>query len=478
MKKPILLFAVLCSSLSTWAYDFAVNGIYYDITSSNSPYTVAVTVASNNANSYSGAVTIPSSVTYNSTNYSVTAIGTYAFSLSTGLTSVVIPTSVTSIKPWAFMSCSGLSSIPIPSSVDTIGDGGFWGCINISNISIPASVKKIGSYVFYGCNKLTNITVDEANLKFKSDQGLLYNKDKSTLLLYPAGKTELSYTISTSVDTIGDMAFGHCENLKSITIPTSVVYITGHAFTQCNGLTSVFIPATVTYLNNNPFYDCAGMTAVMVDPANPNNESVDGVLFKKGLSTIIYYPPSKAGSSYVIPSTVNYVRSSVFMNCKSLTSVTIPASVETIRSGMFSGCTNLTSINAYRTVPVDLTSIIPGQNSDDVFMGVDTATCVLHVPVGSKSQYAAAFQWKSFANIVEGFATDVSETSTSNLKVSIQKGQLEVSDVQLGEGVSIYNLQGNILYNQKATSETIAFSLPMHGMYVVRVGAERVKVVY
>jgi len=386
MKKLILLFAALCITVSIWAYDFTVDGIYYDITSSSSPYTAAVTVATDNANSYSGDVTIPSSVTSSSISYSVTSIGTYAFALSTGLTSVTFPT-----------------------SVNSIGDGVFWGCTSIATISIPASVKKIGNYVFFGCLALTQIDADAANTNFSSVDGVLYNKDKSTLLVYPAGKPDVSYTIASTVDTIGSCAFGYCKNLTSITIPTSVVYITHAAFMQCNGLTTMFIPASVTYLNNNPFYDCAGMTTVTVDPANQDNESVDGVLFSKGLTTIMYYPPAHSGSNYVIPSTVDYVREGVFMNCTGLTSVTIPSSVTTIRSRMFSGCTGMTSINAYSPAPIDLvTANHPGHTSDAVFQGVDTTTCVLHVPVGSKSLYASAFQWKGFTNIVEDLTSGVS----------------------------------------------------------------------
>lgn len=404
MKKLFLLFASLCITGSIWAYDFAVNGIYYAITSSTSPYTVAVTFATESANSYSGAVVIPSAVTYNSTSYAVRSIGDYAFAKSTGLTSVTIPLSVTSIGAYAFAASTGLTALTIPVSVTSIGDIAFAGCTSIANIIIPASVKKIGNNVFNGCTGLTQIIVDAANTNFNSVDGVLYNKDKSTLLVYPPGKPDISYTIASSVDTIGSFAFGYCKNLTSITIPTSVVYITHAAFMQCNGLTTMFIPASVTYLNNNPFYDCAGMTAVTVDPANQYNESVDGVLFGKGLGGIIYYPPAHSGNNYVIPSTVDYVREGVFMNCTSLNSVTIPSSVTTIRSGMFSGCNGMTSINAYSPTPIDLvTANHPGEDSNDVFKGVDTTTCVLHVPVGSKSLYASAFQWKGFTNIVEGF---------------------------------------------------------------------------
>jgi len=501
MKKLILLFAALCITLNIWAYDFAVDGVYYDITSSTSPYTAAVTVATDNANSYSGAVTIPSSVTSGSISYSVTSIGDYAFAKSTGLTSVTIPSSVTSIGSYAFYSCTGLTSVTIPSSVTSIGtwaflscwgltsidlstslhsigDGAFWGCMDLTDVSIPASVNKIGNYVFLGCTELTQINADAANINFSSVDGVLYNKDKSTLLVYPSARSDVSYTIASSVDTIGSYAFGYCKNLTSITIPTTVVYITGHAFISCNGLTSVFIPSSVTFFDNNPFYDCAGVTAVTVDPANQYMESVDGVLFNKRLSTIIYYPPAHSGNSYVIPSTVTYVRGGVFFNCLNLTSVTIPASVTTIRDWMFYGCTGMTSINAYPPVPVDLiTANHPDESSDDVFQGVDTTTCVLHVPIGSKSLYASAFQWKGFTNIVEGFTSAVSMATVSNVKVSVQNGKLQVSGALMGETITVYTLQGIAFYSQRADAATVAISLPVQGMYVVRVGAESVKVV-
>jgi len=501
MKKLILLFAALCITVSIWAYDFAVDGIYYNITSTP-PYTAAVTFPTDNANSYSGTVTIPSSVTSGGISYSVSTIGDYAFAKSTGLTSitipssvtsignyafysctgltsVTIPTSVTSIGMWAFLSCAGLTSIDISSSVTSIDDGAFWGCIDLATISLPASVRKIGNYLFYGCWALTQINADAANPNFSSVDGILYNKGKTTLVYYPTGKSNTTYTIAAFVDTIGASAFGYCKNLTSIIIPSTVVYITGHAFMSCNNLTSMYIPASVTFFDNNPFVDCSSMAAVNVDPANQYMESVDGVLFNKHLSTIIYYPPAHPGTNYVIPSTVAYVRGGVFMNCIGLTSVTIPESVTAIRSGMFSGCTGMTSINAYSPTPIDLiTAHHPDENSDAVFQGVDTTTCVLHVPIGSKSLYASAFQWKGFTNIVEGFTSGVPLTTLPILKVSVQNGELQVSGVVAGETITVYMLQGAILYRQKAGATTLAVSLPMRGVYMVKIGMKSIKVVY
>ncbi|MBV5343584.1 leucine-rich repeat domain-containing protein, partial [bacterium] len=236
-------------------------------------------------------------------------------------------------------------------------EGAFWGCIKLTSLNIPASVKEIGYYSFVGDTALTEINVASENSIYKSEQGILYNKNRNVLKAYPAGKAALSYVIPSTVDSIEVSAFS-TSRFTSITIPNSVKYMAHATFLMCDGITAVNIPSSVTYLRNNPFYYCKNMTAVTVDPANLENQSVDGVLFKKEtgqpLQTIIYYPPAKPGSSYVIPNTVTYVRSSTFLNCLNLTSITIPASVETIRSGMLEGCSNLTTINVYRTTPVNL----------------------------------------------------------------------------------------------------------------------------
>ncbi len=454
MKRYILLLVAFVLSASIFAFDFSVDGIFYKIKENNSK--VAVTTGSETGNSYSGNVVIPSTVTYNNLTYSVTQI-----------------------YPFAFASCHSVTSIIIPNSVDSIEEGAFWGCIKLTSLNIPASVKEIGSYSFVGDTILTEITVDAANAKYKSDQGVLYNKNQNVLLSYPAGKPALSYTISNTVDSIGEAAFSYCK-FTSVTIPNTVKYMTHANFCFCNGLTTVNIPASVGYLKNNAFYDCKNLASVTVDPANPENQSVDGVLFKKEagqpLQTLIYYPPAKPGSSYVIPNTVTYIRSSAFLNCLNLTSITIPASVETIRSGMLEGCSNLTTINAYRPTPVDLTSTIPGNNSDKVFVGVDTLHCVLHVPVGSRALYAAAFQWKGFSSIVEGFAAGFSSTKVSPLRATVHNGVVYLSGYILGEEITVYNTLGMSVFKQKSTSTTTNLLLKSNGVYIVNAGAEQVKV--
>ena len=130
MKRSILgklmLIAVLLTSVNVFAYNFQVDGIYYNVTSA-SDLTVGVTYSYNDE--YLGQVTIPETVTYNSTTYSVTSIGEYAFSDCTGLTSVTIGNNVTSIGKGAFDGCTGLTNITIPEGVTSIGNRAFYDCI-------------------------------------------------------------------------------------------------------------------------------------------------------------------------------------------------------------------------------------------------------------------------------------------------------------------------------------------------------------
>jgi hypothetical protein len=169
---------------------------------------------------------------------SVTSIEGSAFSGCTSLASVTIPNSVTTIERSAFSNCTSLTSVTIPNSVTSIGESAFSSCSSLTSVTIPNSVTSIGEYPFRGCTSLTAINVDAGNTAYSSQDGVVYNKAKTTLFMFPAGKTG-AFTIPTSVTSIGENAFGWCEGLTSVTIPDSVTSIGDWAFTGCRNLTSV-----------------------------------------------------------------------------------------------------------------------------------------------------------------------------------------------------------------------------------------------
>ncbi|MBQ5995026.1 MAG: leucine-rich repeat domain-containing protein, partial [Clostridia bacterium] len=136
-------------------------------------------------------VTIPSKLG----GYSVTSIGDYAFFYYTLLTGITIPNCVTSIGNYAFEGCALLTSIKIPDSVTSIGYVAFCYCTSLTSVTIGNSVISIGDFAFDGCTSLKSFNVDSNNQKYFSANGVLFNKDKSELILYPEGKRDKQYSI-------------------------------------------------------------------------------------------------------------------------------------------------------------------------------------------------------------------------------------------------------------------------------------------
>ena len=190
----------------------------------------------------------------------VTSIGTGAFSICCELKAVKIPPSVRNIEVDAFYKCYALRSVTIPPKVENIGAAAFRDCRGLKSVTIPAQVASIGGAAFSCCSSLKQITVDSGNPSFTSIDGLLYTKDRSTLLSCPKALT--SVTIPKGVTTIGAWAFEGCNDLKSVIIPEGVTLIASGAFLGCGGLTSVTIPSSVKVSHSNIFKDCKGLKSV------------------------------------------------------------------------------------------------------------------------------------------------------------------------------------------------------------------------
>ena len=299
-----MLAAVLSANTNIYAYEFEVDGIYYNIISSTEK-TVKVTYRDLSSNSYSGNVVIPEQVSTSYATYSVTSIGDKTFSYCYSLKSVTIPKSVTSIGNYAFQGCSRLNELVIEDGekilhlgYNKFAEGLFIDCPletvylgrNISygsgsqvgyspfykrpikNLTIGNSVTSIDDYTFYGCSGLTSVTIPN------------------------------------SVTSIGSSAFYGCSGLKSVTIPNGVTSIDDYTFYGCSGLTSVTIPNSITSIGSSAFYGCRGLKSV------------------------------------TIPNSITSIGSSAFYGCSGLKSVTIPNGVTSIGSSAFDSCNNLESV--------------------------------------------------------------------------------------------------------------------------------------
>ncbi len=389
----------------------------------------------------------------------VTSIGPYAFGFCEKLTEIVIPDSVTVLDYAVFSCCTALTSVTMGSGVASVEDRTFEGCsalteVNVSksnttycsedgvlfdksktrlvyypigktepsytipdgvvyidrlvfsdctnlvNITMPDSVAIIDTYVFHGCTALTDIIVSANNAAYCSQDGVLFNKDKTMLVCYPAGRTETSYTVPETVTDLGYRSFSNCTNLVELILPDGMVSIPNETFGWCALLTSVTIPASVTYIGCAAFFDCNNLTDVyyggseqdraammieedyndtllnatwhyaeedVVDPLtyefdddtltatvigcdeSATDVEIPATVTQNGktytvtaIGEFAFYEYSSL-TSVAIPNSVTIIGDSAFYGCSSLTSVDIPDSVITIDISAF-GCSGLTSI--------------------------------------------------------------------------------------------------------------------------------------
>ncbi len=260
-----------------------------------------------------GALTIPASLD----GHPVTSIGSAAFYLCSGLTSVTIPSGVTEIGEYAFRGCDGLKNIVVPQSVTICGDYAFAYCSHLNDAVMPEDLAPNESTIF--SSSPTSVNYKNVNVAIVDGRAWIYTVDGSGKATVGGGVYQLAIFPDMAfgdiaipsalggclVTAIGDCAFSGCDGLTSVTIPDGVEVIEVSAFEGCSGLTSVTMPNSLTTIGEYAFEDCTGLTSV------------------------------------TIPEGVTSIKDSAFCDCIGLVTVTISSTVTNIHSYAFDGCSGL-----------------------------------------------------------------------------------------------------------------------------------------
>ena len=239
-----------------------------------------------------------------------------------------VPAGTKAIAESAFRDCGGLTALNLPEGLESIGDFAFNGCSGVSRMTIPDSVESDDlSMAFDGCRALEAIEVGEGNRKWRSADGVLFNKAGTLLLRCPEGKAG-EYAVPNGVVSIGESAFADCAGLRSVTLPAGMTTISGSAFAGCMGLAEMTVPKEVTTIGAKAFSGCTALRRV---------ELPEGL---RGLAEAVFADCVSLQSVSLPPGMVSIGRSA-FSGCAGLTELSVPEGVTAIGAGAFSGCTGL-----------------------------------------------------------------------------------------------------------------------------------------
>lgn len=155
----------------------------------------------------------------------------------------------------------GVTQVIIPDGVKEISNGAFYHCFNLSSIFLPKSVEEENEL---SCGEFEEILVDSENPCLTSEDGILYDKEKTVLVRYPSKRKNEKVVVPDSVKMIGFGAFDGCSYLKEIIIPDGVKNIQEEAFFGCCSLEKLRIPEKCTYLGEDSLVGCDNLKEIII----------------------------------------------------------------------------------------------------------------------------------------------------------------------------------------------------------------------
>lgn len=518
-KKNIL--TLLLASMSVFlaeAYDFEIDGIYYNILSKNSR-TVEVTYRDPVDTGYRGTVTVPPAVVYEGDLYDVTAIGEHAFDNSEKLTEINLPEGITVLKEYSFAHCTALKGIKLPATLtdikgsafdycaalesirlpevinigsssfgnctslvdidlgeklQTIGTFAFRGSTLLPKISIPASVIYIGDYSFLYCTALKEIEVAEANKFYSWADGLLLNKEKTAVLACAQGNTEI--VVPEGITKITDTGFYGAIKLEKISLPSTLTSIGSSSFYGCAELLQLDIPESVTSIGEGAFRSCVKLTSIKLPSALTE---ISDMLFAScaGLKAIeipdgvvkigeTAFAECSSLESVEIGNGVSDIKMLAFSFCPELKDVVFGYGLKNIGTQAFRGCPKIEHVECHAMVPPDVTG-------DYLFENRVYEDAMLYVPAESREAYETTAPWSSFMSITGSLAAVGKISHVRNqISITIADGVLNIAGCE-EEVVTVADLSGKI-YHHGTMSKGLR--LP-GGVYMVKAGSEIFKII-
>ena len=266
------------------------------------------------------------------------------------ITGIVMDEHITAIGDRMFEGCTSLVSVDLSGNVERIGDYAFAGCTALSGIELDEALGGLGKNAFAGCTALKSIDVDVENATFTSEDGVLYDDDKSELIKFPSAKV-----------------------VESFAVPYSVVQIDDDAFEGCAFIGAMDIPGSVASIGAQNWYYLSSLKAINVGEDSTIFSSRDGVLYDKGKWTLISVPPANKAEELYIPETVKELAPGAICMTKNLKSVYVPASVKKAGVDAFSDNEALTDIY-YEGSDADWALLYPDEGFYSTNSGVTKIT--------------------------------------------------------------------------------------------------------
>ncbi|MBO5453437.1 MAG: leucine-rich repeat domain-containing protein [Clostridia bacterium] len=247
---------------------------------------------------------------------------------------------ITSIGNNAFANSQNLTAVTLPETLKTIGNNAFENCVAIKRIAIPASTTAIGDNAFDNCASLSEFIASEDNKNFKSENGVLFNKNKTNIIIYPTAKALEEYVVPDTVTTINKGAFAYISSLKKLDLGKGVKTIGREAFFKVKSLVSVTGKSNIELIEQDAFRECTALESF--DAGNVKKIDTNAFSYCQKLKNV------KLGS-------VEEICQRAFYLCSSLEKLEFPATLKIFDGSAFNNCSKLGEItvdasNKYFTV--------------------------------------------------------------------------------------------------------------------------------